>query len=103
MPIRAEIEFDREALDAFCRRHGIRSLSLFGSAVRGEFDSESDVDLLVEFEHGRVPGLIRLAGMEFELAPIFGGRDVELRTFEDLSPYFRDEVRALAEPVYVTA
>lgn len=101
MPIRAEI--DREALDAFCLRHGIRRLSVFGSAVRDDFRSTSDIDLLVEFEPGRIPGLIRLAGMELELSPIFGGREVELRTYEDLSRYFRDEVRAVAEPVYVAA
>lgn len=103
MRLRSGIEFDGETLEAFCRRHGIRRLSVFGSAVRGGFGSESDIDLLVEFEPGRVPGLIRLAGMEFQLSPIFGGREIELRTYEDLSRYFRDEVRSLAEPVYVAA
>ena len=103
MPIRPEIEFDREALDAFCRRHAILRLSVFGSAVSDDFGPASDIDLLVEFEPERTPGLIRLAGMELELSPIFGGREVELRTYEDLSRYFRDEVRAVAEPVYVAA
>jgi predicted nucleotidyltransferase len=101
--LRPEIELDREALDAFCRRHGIRRLSVFGSALEGHFRPGSDIDLLVEFDPGRIPGLIRLAGMELELSPIFGGRDIELRTYEDLSAYFRDEVRANAEPVYVAA
>jgi hypothetical protein len=41
--------------------------------------------------------------MELDLAQMFGGREVELRTYEDLSRYFRDEVRAAAEPVYVAA
>ena len=103
VPMRPEINVDRQALEAFCRRHGIRSLSVFGSAVRGDFGPTSDVDLLVEFEPGRTPGLIRLAGMELELAAVFGGREIELRTYEDLSRYFRDEVRAAAEPVYVAA
>jgi predicted nucleotidyltransferase len=52
---------------------------------------------------GRTPGLIRLAGMELELSSIFEGREVELRTYEDLSRYFRDEVRASAAPLYVAA
>lgn len=103
MESHAQIEFDREALDAFCRSHGIRRLSLFGSALGDGFRPDSDVDLLVEFEAGRVPGLIRLAGMELELSSIFGGREVELRTLEDLSRYFRDEVRASAAPLYVAA
>lgn len=103
MPMRPEIVFDRDALDAFCRGHAIRRLSVFGSAVTADFGPTSDVDLLVEFEPESVPGLIKLAGMELELTRIFGGREIELRTYEDLSRYFRDEVRALAEPVYVAA
>jgi predicted nucleotidyltransferase len=78
-------------------------MSMFGSAITDRFDAASDVDLLVEFEEGRVPGLLRLAGMEIELAPLFGGREIELRTFEDLSHNFRDDVRAMAEPVYAVA
>jgi len=97
------IEFDPADLAAFCERNGIRRLSVFGSAITGRFGPASDVDLLVEFEEGRVPGLLRLAGMELELAPLFGGREVELRTYEDLSRYFRDDVRVAAEPVYVAA
>ncbi|HLB62363.1 MAG TPA: nucleotidyltransferase family protein [Actinomycetota bacterium] len=92
-----------KALDAFCGRHGIRRLSLFGSALSGSFGPESDIDLLVEFEAGRTPGLIRLAGMELELSSIFGGREVELRTYEDLSRYFRDQVRASAAQLYGAA
>lgn len=102
MATQLQIEFDPEALEALCRRHGIRRLALFGSALTG-LGPESDIDLLVEFEAGRTPGLIRLAGMEFELSPIFGSREVELRTYEDLSRYFRDEVRASAAPLYDTA
>lgn len=98
-----QIEFDRERLEMLCRRHGMRRLALFGSALSGELGPGSDIDLLVEFQAGRTPGLIRLAGMELELSSIFGGRQVELRTYEDLSRYFRDEVRASAAPLYVAA
>jgi len=103
MSIHPEIEFDRETLESFCLRYAIRRLSVFGSALTGDLSSSSDIDLLVEFDPSKTPGLIRLAGMELELAPIFGGREVELRTYEDLSRHFRDEVRAVAEPVYVAA
>ena len=99
----SEIQLDRDALEAFCRRHGIRRLSVFGSAIAGDLRADSDIDLLVEFDPRRVPGLIRLAGMELELSPIFEGRQVELRTYEDLSRHFRDEVRDAAEALYVAA
>ena len=85
---------------AFCRRNHIRKLSLFGSVLRKDFSPGSDVDVLVEFDPNYIPGLIRLAGMERELSDLLGGRRVDLRTPEDLSPYFRDEVLASAEVQY---
>lgn len=103
MPMSPRIEFDAAELADFCERNGIRRLSVFGSALTDHFEAASDIDLLVEFEPDRIPGLLRLAGMELDLAEKFGGREVELRTYEDLSRYFRDEVRAAAEPVYVAA
>ena len=96
----SQIDFDREALAEFCRANHIRKLCLFGSVLRDDFAPESDVDLLVEFDPGKVPGLIRLSGMELDLSPLFDGRKVDLRTAEDLSRYFRDQVVATAEGVY---
>jgi predicted nucleotidyltransferase len=85
--------------DAFLRnfavRHGTRHLALFGSVLRGEDTPASDVDLLMEFEKGRTPGLLGMAEMELELGAVLG-REVEVRTYEDLSRYFRDDVRAQA-------
>lgn len=87
-------------LAEFCRRHHIRQLSLFGSTAKGTNEPESDIDLLVEFEPGREPGLIELAGMELELSDEMGGVKVDLRTPPELSRYFRDEVLAAAEIQY---
>jgi predicted nucleotidyltransferase len=84
----------------FCRRHFIQRLALFGSTQIGRQRPDSDVDLLVEFEPGHEPGLIALAGMELELSALLGGRKVDLRTPQDLSRYFRDEVVAAAEVQY---
>lgn len=95
-----DITIDRTKLSDFCRRHHIRKLSFFGSVLRDDFRPDSDVDVLVEFEPGRVPGFIRLAGIEAELSALLGGRVVDVRTVEDLSPYFRDEVIASAELQY---
>lgn len=97
------VDIDSDALAEFCRRQGILRLALFGSVSRGQDRPDSDVDLLVEFETGRTPGLIRLAAMELEFSGLVGGREVELRTYGDLSPHFRDEVRATATPLYDAA
>lgn len=81
----------------------VRRLALFGSVLRDDFRPDSDVDVLVEFEPGHVPGLLRLAGMEHELSELFGGRRVDLRTPADLSRYFRDEVLSTARIQYDAA
>ena len=93
------VEVDRERLTEFCRRHHIRRLSLFGSVLRGDFASDSDVDFLVEFEPGHTPGLFGIAGMESELTQMVG-RQADLRTAEDLSRYFREQVVREAELQY---
>ena len=73
------IAIPRDALAEFCREHGIARLAIFGSALREDFGPESDIDLLVEFERDRIPGLLRLAGLELQLSGLFG-RDVDLVT-----------------------
>ena len=90
----------KTALAAFCQEHGIKRLAIFGSALREDFGPESDIDVLVEFEPDRTPGLLGVAGMELELSELFTGRTVDLRTPEDLSPYFRQDVLATAKVQY---
>ncbi len=91
---------DGAALALVCRRSHIRRLSLFGSTLQGTNRPDSDVDLLVEFEPGEEPGLLRLAGIGAELSELLGGRPVDLRTPQDLSRYFRDDVVQTAEAQY---
>ena len=86
-----KIAVPKDKIAAFCRRHHIRRLSLFGSVLREDFHPDSDVDVLVEFESGHTVGLLRMAGLELELSDIVG-RKVDLRTSAELSRYFRDEV-----------
>lgn len=90
-----------EEIADFCRRHHIRRLALFGSAVREDFRPGSDVDVLVEFEAGHTPGLAFFS-MQRELSEILGHK-VDLNTAEDLSPYFREEVLNEAEVLYDAA
>ncbi len=72
----------------------------FGSVLREDFDCDSDIDVLVEFQNGHVPGFLKLAQLERELSPFLGNRRVDLRTSEDLSRYLRNEVVASAEVLY---
>ena len=94
------ISVSKAVLATFCQEHGIKRLAIFGSALREDFGPESDIDVLVEFEPDRTPGLLGVAGMELELSRLFTGRTVDLRTPEDLSPYFRQDVLATAEVQY---
>ncbi len=97
--LRSGLSIEDAFLDSFAKRWGIRRLALYGSALREDFGPSSDVDMLVEFLPDRTPGLLRLAEMELELEAVLG-REVELRTYEDLSPYFRDDVAATARLLY---
>ena len=96
---RAHVEIPKETIELFCKKHYIRKLSLFGSGLRDDFSPESDLDILLEFDPAHIPGLIRLAGMEIELSEILG-RKVDMRTAQDLSRYFRQEVVNSAKVQY---
>lgn len=89
-------------LAEFCKKHHIKKLSLFGSVLRDDFRPESDIDFLVEFEEGHTPGFFTMYDMETELSGIFAGRKVDLRTSDDLSRYFRNEVLIRSEVCYGT-
>jgi predicted nucleotidyltransferase len=89
----AHIAVDEARIAEFCRKHHIRKLAFFGSVLRDDFRPDSDVDVLVEFEPGHVPGLAFFA-MQDELSELLGRR-VDLNTPGFLSPYFRDAVIAL--------
>jgi predicted nucleotidyltransferase len=94
------IRLPRDKIADFCKRNRIRKLSLFGSALKGELRKHSDIDLLVEFQPGEAPSLFDLARMERELSKLLRGRKVDLRTPNELSRYFRDEVLSTASVQY---
>ena len=97
--MKLKITINQEMIAEFCKRNHISKLAFFGSVLRDDFDKNSDVDVLVEFEPGYRVGLIRMAGMEIELSEIIG-RKADLRTANDLSRYFRDRVVAESEVAY---
>jgi len=96
----ARIVVDKEKVAVFCRKNRIKRLALFGSVLRIDFHTDSDVDVLVEFEPGSVPGLFGIVRLERELTALLGGHKVDLRTPEDLSRYFRQRVVEEAEVQY---
>jgi len=101
--IASDISIDQGALAELCRRQGVSKLSLFGSALRGDFDPDrSDLDLLVEFAPGVSKSLFKLVKMQNELGHLFG-RDVDLTTPGSLSKYFRDDVLSAAVVLYDAA
>lgn len=94
------IDIPKKKIAEFCQRHHIRKLSLFGSVLRDDFRPESDIDFLVEFEPGKTPGFA-IVKMQLELSEMLNGREVDLRTPQELSRYFRDRVMAEAVVQYV--
>jgi predicted nucleotidyltransferase len=93
------IDVPDELISSFCAAHHVRRLALFGSVLGDRFDQDSDLDVLIEFEPDSTPGLLGIAAMELELEALVGRR-VDLRTYGDLSRYFRDRVAAEARPIY---
>lgn len=91
---------DARTVQKFSEPHSIRRLALFGSQAKGTAHPDSDMDLLVDFDPERVPGLLVMAAMEDELSSRLGGRKVDLRTARDLSKHFRDEVVRTAQVQY---
>lgn len=95
------LSIDADQLALFCRERGIRKLSLFGSVLREDFSTTSDVDVLIEFLPGRTPGLA-FFGYAEDLASIIG-RKVDLNTPGFLSKHFREDVRRQALTIYEQA
>jgi predicted nucleotidyltransferase len=100
--IRPELEVSQEQIADFCRRHHIRWLAVFGSALRDDFGPESDVDVLIEFEPGQTPGLAFFALPE-EFSSLIGGRQVDMLTVDELNRWIRNRVLREAKVLYDAA
>jgi len=96
------ITIDHDAVSAFCRRHHITRLALFGSVLRDDFGPDSDVDVLVEFQAGHVPGL-NFVSIEREFSLLLHGHRVDMVTPKFLNLRIRDQVLDSAESLYVAA
>ena len=94
------IDIPQEQIIKFCQNYHIRKLSLFGSVLREDFTTQSNIDFLVEFEPNKTPSFFTLARMEQELSDLINGRKIDLRTPQELSHYFRDRVLIEAQVIY---
>ncbi len=93
------IQLQKKKIESFCKKYHIVYLALFGSVLTSHFTKKSDVDVLVKFEKRHTPHLLNMVRMESELSDIIG-YPVDLKTPNDLSPYFRDEVLNKARTIY---
>ncbi len=96
-----KIRINKKKIAAFCKKYHIVSLALFGSILTSHFHASSDIDVLVKFNKKHIPTLFDIVDMESELSSIMG-RDVDLKTANDLSPYFRNDVLSTAKVIYGT-
>jgi predicted nucleotidyltransferase len=97
--MKPQIKIPKVWLEKFCKENHIVKMSLFGSVISDHFTDSSDIDILVEFDPKHTPGLFGLVGMRNSLSEQLG-RDVDLRTPEDLSVLFRNEVIQGSHPIY---
>lgn len=94
------IDIQKGKIADFCKERHINRFSIFGSLISPDFNPDSDIDVLVEFAPEHIPSLLKVVRLERELSVFFDGRKVDLRTPEDLSDYFRDDVIASAKVQY---
>ena len=94
-----QIEIPLDAVERICRKHKVRELSVFGSALRPDFKAQSDIDLLVSFEPEAQVGLIAFLGFQRELSELLG-RKVDLVPKGGLRPLIRDQILAQAQVLY---
>jgi uncharacterized protein len=88
-----------EEIEEFCQRHHITKLMLFGSVLRGEETTKSDIDILITFAPEYIPGFLKFSFIQRELSTLFG-RKVDLSTANSLSRYFRQQILETAEVIY---
>ena len=95
------LNISQEHIHRFCRQYQVRELTLFGSALGDDFDSDSDIDLLVDFEQEAQVGFLTLSRMQRELSHLFQ-RPVDLVPKAGLKPGVRQEVLSNARVLYAS-
>ncbi len=86
-----------EKIASLLKSHGVRKVAVFGSYVRGEEKSESDIDIIVEFSERK--SLLQLVRIERELSEELGIK-VDLLTEKSISPYLIDTIKREMRVIY---
>ena len=95
--LKSELYRYRSEIEKICKETGIKKLMLFGSTLTGDSTTESDIDLLAEFEGTR--SLFKVIGTKLKFEELLHN-EIDLLTPMALSPYFRDKVLEMAEVIY---
>lgn len=95
------LNISQEHIHRFCRQYQVRELALFGSVLRDDFDSDSDIDLLIDFKPDAQVGFLTLSRMQRELSILFQ-RPVDLVPKAGLKPIIRQEVLSNAQVLYAS-
>jgi hypothetical protein len=88
-----------EKLAEICRKNDIVFMAMFGSFVRGEQNTRSDVDVAIEFDKSKGKSLLDLISVEDELRRIFK-KKVDLGIFSSLNPYIMEDVKKEMRVIY---
>lgn len=97
--MKPHIKISKKWIEKFCEAHHIVKLALFGSVLTNHFSDKSDIDILVEFDPAHIPGLFSFVNMKNELSQNLG-REVDLRTPQDISKLFRNEIIHQSHLIY---
>jgi len=94
------LTIDDQEIARLCERHRIKELSLFGSVLRDDFRTDSDVDLLVLYEDGHRPGIDEYIAMREDFEALFG-REVDLVNKNRLeNPFLRRRILRSRKTIY---
>ena len=100
--MRAQLPVDQQRIEAFCRKWGIRELSLFGSVLTDDFRPDSDVDVLVVYDESVEKDFHAYMEAAEELGRMFG-RDVDLVERSAIrNPFRRHHILSHREVIYAS-
>jgi uncharacterized protein len=94
-----KIDVPEKKIKEFCQRYQVQRMALFGSVLRDDFRPDSDIDILVVFDHSANTSFMTLGKMKRELSTLFQ-RPVDLVPQEGLKPAIREAVLSSAQEVY---
>lgn len=86
------IEVPLSEIKQLCKKYYINKFALFGSVLREDFTSNSDIDVLVEFQSEHVPGFIKFNQIQKEISQLFNGREIDLVTARFLNYQIKDKI-----------